>query len=123
LSKILGDAVKAAEQHDDVHDVHSLNSSQLLASEVAPPIDAVIDWKAVEAIPSRVRSMETDPLFVDDKTYLLVGLAGDLGRSIARYMVERGARYIVLSSRSPKIDQRWIDELATIGGEITVLPM
>jgi hypothetical protein len=38
-------------------------------------------------------------------------------------MVERGARYIVLSSRSPKIDQRQIDELATIGGEITVLPM
>jgi hypothetical protein len=123
ISNVLGDAVKAAEKRDDIHNVHLLNSSELLSSEVAPPIDAVIDWRAAEFIPSRVRSLETDRLFVDDKTYLLVGLAGDLGRSIARYMVERGARYIVLYSRSPKIDQRWIDELATIGGEITVLPM
>jgi SAM-dependent methyltransferase len=123
LSKILGDAVKAAEQHNNVHDVSLLSSHELLSLEVAPPMEAVIDWRAAEFISSRVRSMEIDRLFVDDKTYLLVGLAGDLGRSIARYMVERGARYIVLSSRSPKIDQRWIDELATIGGEITALPM
>ena len=120
---MLGDAVKAAEQQDHVHEAHLLSSSELLSSEVAPPIDAVIDWRAAEVVPSRVRSMETDRLFVNDKTYLLVGLAGDLGRSIARFMVERGARYIVLSSRSPKIDQRWIDELAMVGGEITVLPM
>ena len=123
LSHLLCGALEAAEKHDDIHDVHLLNSIELLSSEVKPPIDAVIDWRGAEVIPSRVRSMETDRLFVDDKTYLLVGLAGDLGRSIARFMVERGARYIVLSSRSPKIDQRWIDELAMIGGEITVLPM
>jgi hypothetical protein len=123
LSDVLGDAVKVAEQQNHVHEVHLLSSSELLSSEVAPPIDAIIDWRAVEFIPGRVRSKETDRLLVGNKTYILVSLAGDLGRSIARFMVERGARYIVLSSRSPKIDQPWIDELAMIGGEITALPM
>jgi hypothetical protein len=38
-------------------------------------------------------------------------------------MVEGGARHVVLSSRSPKIDQKWIDDIATIGGNVMVLPM
>jgi hypothetical protein len=80
FSDIRADAIKASDEHDHVHDVHLLNSSELLSSEVAPPIDAVIDWKAVEGIPSRFGSMETDRLFVDDNIYLLVDLAGDLGR-------------------------------------------
>ncbi|POS76977.1 polyketide synthase [Diaporthe helianthi] len=85
--------------------------------------NAIIDWTSEQIIPSRVRSMEAGQTFVDNKTYLLVGLAGDLGRSIARFMVEHGARHIVLTSRSPKIDQRWIDEVTRLGGNIMVLAM
>ncbi|KAI9163910.1 putative polyketide synthase [Paramyrothecium foliicola] len=87
------------------------------------PLGSVIDWASEQKIPALVRSMETGRIFVSDKTYLLIGLAGDLGRSIARFMVERGARNIVLSSRSPKIDQRWIDDVTLLGGNIMVLPM
>lgn len=98
-------------------------SDIVLLGNAALDIDTLINWESEQIIPSRIRSMETDPIFVSDKTYLLVGLAGDLGRSIARFMVERGARHVVLSSRSPKIDQRWIDDITALGGNVMVLPM
>ncbi|KAK9645531.1 hypothetical protein V6Z96_007649 [Aspergillus fumigatus] len=63
-----------------------------------PKINAVVDWKSGQIIPSRIRSMEIDQTFVDNKKYLIIGLAGDLGRSIARFMVERGARHVVRRS-------------------------
>ncbi|RAH57195.1 hypothetical protein BO85DRAFT_35291 [Aspergillus piperis CBS 112811] len=37
------------------------------------------------------------------KTYLLVGMTGDLGRSVCHWMIIRGARCLVLTSRSPSI--------------------
>lgn len=64
LSNLLGGAVEAAEKHDDdIHDVHLLNTSEILSSEDKPSIDAVIDWRAAEVVPSRVRSMETQIVF------------------------------------------------------------
>lgn len=92
-------------------------SDIVLLGNAALDIDTLINWESEQIIPSRIRSVETDPIFVSDKTYLLVGLAGDLGRSIACFMVERGARHVVLSSRSPKIDQRWINDIYGAGGE------
>lgn len=62
-------------------------------------------------------------MFVSTKTYLLVGLAGDLGRSLARYMIKHGARHIVLSSRNPQVDEQWIIETKQMGGDVLVLPM
>lgn len=46
----------------------------------------------------------------EDATYLIVGGGGGIGRSIARRMVERGARHIVLLSRSGKTTSE-LDEL------------
>jgi NAD(P)-dependent dehydrogenase (short-subunit alcohol dehydrogenase family) len=39
-------------------------------------------------------------IFRPDGTHLIVGGTGGLGRSIAKYMIEHGARHIVLLSRS-----------------------
>ena len=122
-SRVLVEAVGIANKLGNDHNVALLKGKEILSSKGAPGINAVIDWKSEQIIPSRIRSIETDRIFVEDKTYLLVGLAGDLGRSIARFMVERGARYVVLSSRSPKIDQRWIDDITLLGGKAMVLPM
>lgn len=126
LREMVADAVATTSKLalDNSNDVSVLKGLDIVSSKGgAAGVDAIIDWKPVQIIPSRVRSMETDETFVDNKTYLLVGLAGDLGRSIARFMVEHGARHIVLTSRSPKIDQRWIDEITHIGGNIMVLAM
>lgn len=122
-SAALAEAVGTAEKLRNDGNVPVLKGQEILSLQGAPGLNAVIDWKSDQIIPSCIRSIETDTIFVQDKTYLLVGLAGDLGRSIARFMIERGARHVVLSSRSPKIDQRWIDDVTSLGGNIMVLPM
>ena len=38
--------------------------------------------------------------FCENSTYLIAGGLGGLGRSIARWMVQRGAKFLVLPSRS-----------------------
>ncbi|RAH47735.1 putative polyketide synthase [Aspergillus brunneoviolaceus CBS 621.78] len=122
-SQCLAEAVRVANKVSNSHGGSILKGNEILSLKEGPEVNAVVDWKSEQIIPSRVRSMETDQIFVDNKTYLLIGLAGDLGRSIARFMVERGARHVVLSSRSPKIDQRWIDDITLLGGNVMVLPM
>lgn len=60
-----------------------------------------------------------------DVSYLLIGGTGGLGRSIARWMSSKGARNIVLVSRSASINtkvQALIDELAAHGTTISVKP-
>lgn len=39
-------------------------------------------------------------LFSQNSTYLIAGGLGGIGRSIAAWMVERGARYLILLSRT-----------------------
>ncbi|TEA12870.1 Lovastatin nonaketide synthase mokA [Colletotrichum sidae] len=83
---------------------------------------SVIDWTADDRLQARVRAVDAGALFVKDKTYLLLGLSGSLGRSLARWLVTRGARHVVLSSRNPETpDPRWLAEIEGLGGSITVL--
>ncbi|KAI5920277.1 hypothetical protein F4810DRAFT_438322 [Camillea tinctor] len=58
-----------------------------------------------------------------DATYFLIGGTGGLGRSMARWMVGRGARHLVLVSRSGSATGKvkaLIDEAAELGAEIVV---
>ncbi len=51
--------------------------------------------------------------FRDDRTYLIAGGLGCLGRRIARWMIERGARHLLLLSRSGGGDEdakEFVDE-------------
>ncbi|KAI2602442.1 ketoacyl-synt-domain-containing protein [Hypoxylon sp. NC1633] len=58
-----------------------------------------------------------------DASYILIGGTGGLGRSMARWMVSRGARHLVLVSRSGSATgkvKELIDEAASVGAEIVV---
>lgn len=58
-----------------------------------------------------------------DATYILIGGTGGLGRSMSRWMVSRGARHLVLVSRSGSATgkvKELIDEAALEGAEIVV---
>ncbi|KAI1076604.1 ketoacyl-synt-domain-containing protein [Whalleya microplaca] len=62
-------------------------------------------------------------LLKPDATYILIGGTGGLGRSIARWMVSRGARHLVLVSRSGSATGKvkdLIDEAAEADAEIIV---
>lgn len=101
------------------HTLSSASSAQPLG------LSTLIDWNTnrEEKLSARVSPVDSGKLFVDDKSYLLVGLTGDLGRSLCRWMVLHGAKYVVLTSRNPKIDPRWIAHVEDLGGNVTVLSM
>ncbi|KAI5364416.1 putative secondary metabolism biosynthetic enzyme [Alternaria postmessia] len=74
-------------------------------------------------LPVTVKPLEPKGLFLPDKTYLMIGMTGDLGRSLCRWMAEHGARYVVLTSRNAEVDSAWIESMAAIGATVKVYKM
>lgn len=61
--------------------------------------------KIVVTVPQNPQSLEAEParretVLRGDRTYFFAGGLGGLGQSIATYLVERGARYLIFFSRS-----------------------
>ncbi|KAH0594700.1 Polyketide synthase [Metarhizium humberi] len=82
----------------------------------------IIQWHGEDSVPARVEPVvNRNDLFAADKTYWLVGLAGDLGRSICDFMVAQGARYIVLSSRNPEVNHEWVKDHAARGATVVYI--
>jgi acyl transferase domain-containing protein/NADPH:quinone reductase-like Zn-dependent oxidoreductase/acyl carrier protein len=77
---------------------------------------------------AHVRSVSTpDQLIVAEATYLITGGAGGLGLSIARWLVDSGARHVVLMGRRsrselPAAARQAIADLENAGVQIDVVP-
>lgn len=68
-------------------------------------------------------SSKQNQLLKADATYILIGGTGGLGRSMAKWMVGKGARNLVLVSRSGSVKgkvKELIDEQAAVGASIVV---
>ena len=74
----------------------------------APP---VLEWTRADPLEVLVPPLNFSHLFQSDKTYLMVGLAGELGQSLCRFMIRCGARHIVLASRNPTSNTDWLDDM------------
>ncbi|KAI1778541.1 Nonribosomal peptide synthetase 14 [Hypoxylon cercidicola] len=82
---------------------------------------AVVDWTGAQKLTVTQTPLVTRGLFSPNKTYLLVGLTGQIGQSMCRWMVGCGARHIVVTSRNPeKQGLLWRDELLRQGVNIVV---
>ncbi|KAL0938247.1 beta-ketoacyl synthase domain-containing protein [Colletotrichum truncatum] len=93
-------------------------------NEAPMDLTTIIDWRTTDTIQARLRPIDAGSFLAPDKTYLLAGLAKTMGRSLARWIVTHGGRYVVLSSRHPETpDCKWIEEMEELGGYVTVLPM
>ncbi|KAL2864256.1 uncharacterized protein BJX67DRAFT_383918 [Aspergillus lucknowensis] len=92
--------------------LHASTASQL----------TLIDWRSPGEIPVTISPVDSRPLFRPDRTYWLVGLTGGLGQSLCAWMVLHGARYVVLSSRNPKVDDRWTESMSSQGATVKILP-
>ncbi|KAF9632941.1 hypothetical protein BFW01_g3804 [Lasiodiplodia theobromae] len=75
----------------------------------------VVDWTATASVTVSVRPVESTVRFRSDRTYFLLGMTGDLGRSLCRWMVERGAKHFALCSRRPNEDQAWVKMMRAAG--------
>ncbi|KAF4631137.1 hypothetical protein G7Y89_g6997 [Cudoniella acicularis] len=76
---------------------------------------AVIEWTTRSEVSVNVRPVDSQVSLPNNKTYWLVGLTGGLGLSLCEWMVQRGARYFVISSRKPNVETAWLDEMRAKG--------
>ncbi|KAI0102477.1 putative equisetin synthetase [Nemania sp. FL0031] len=84
----------------------------------------VVDCSSLDAaIPANIQQIDSGVIFRADKTYFLVGMSGQVGQSLCQWMVEHGARYVVLTSRSPKVHPDFIKSMEESGATIKVLPL
>lgn len=73
----------------------------------------------IEAVPSK-----PTPSFLSDRSYLLVGGLGGLGRSVSTWMVENGARNLVFLSRSARESPEtadFLEELSSQGCQVQLV--
>ena len=83
----------------------------------------VVDWTISNRISVPITRLDSESvLFKANKTYWIIGLVSKLGTSLCDWMVKKGARTIVLTSRHPKIDGNWIATHARNGATIVIMP-
>ncbi|KAH7130903.1 hypothetical protein EDB81DRAFT_888200 [Dactylonectria macrodidyma] len=95
--------------------------SSVLDDTLSPA--TIIDWSAANEVTLRVNPINTTDMFSANKTYLLVGLTGDVGMSLCEFMVQNGARHIVVTSRNPKIDPLVVRHLHRQGASLRAVPL
>ncbi|KAF2281157.1 uncharacterized protein EI97DRAFT_472412 [Westerdykella ornata] len=125
LTQLLQEAVATVEKtstpEEDVHDIVVPLEQLGSASSFRPSI--VAEWSTENPLQVQVRALKPERLFARNKTYLLVGLTGQIGQSLAEWMVKNGAGCVCLTSRNPKVDQRWLDSFKGSGGEVKTYAM
>jgi phthiocerol/phenolphthiocerol synthesis type-I polyketide synthase C len=65
----------------------------------------LVTYTAGVPAPSRVEASSTQAVFDAEAAYLVIGGTGGFGFATARWMIERGARHLVLASRSGKLSE------------------
>ncbi|KAE8134361.1 hypothetical protein BDV38DRAFT_164443 [Aspergillus pseudotamarii] len=83
----------------------------------------IVNFECNNAVLATVAPLDCTGLFSSDKTYWMIGLNSELGLSICRWMIVHGARHIVITSRSGKVDAQWLDEIQSTNGNVKVYPM
>ncbi|KAI1296127.1 hypothetical protein F5Y03DRAFT_398957 [Xylaria venustula] len=110
---------------DDINRQSAAKNSKGITqlSDITPPdsaVDMTEDEDTAKGITS-ITSLVEHKTFVADKTYILFGMTGDLGISIARWMVENGARNVVLTSRHPNVPAGVFEFMSQQGAALRVV--
>ena len=83
---------------------------------------SLIDWASSGKVTARRNRFDHKKLFKADKTYWLCGMSGALGISLCDWMIERGMRNLVLTSRNPKVEDQWLRDHQMKGVRVEILP-
>ena len=113
------------EVNSQVNTTASTNSVSL--KETSNPIVDQVRFAILDCtdtpIQASVHPIDDGRIFRADKTFLLVGLTGELGQSLCKWMVEQGARNIVLTSRRPNVSEHFLDSFTATGATVKALSM
>ena len=105
----------------------ALNIPIIPLQDIAGKTAAHSEFAAVDCTSSTVRAaarpIDDGSIFRGDRTYLLIGLSGELGQSLCKWMIRQGAKNIVLTSRRPNIHPTFFQATADMGANVKGLPM
>ncbi|GAP93361.2 putative lovastatin nonaketide synthase protein [Rosellinia necatrix] len=124
LKSRLQDVVSSAilPSHDQVQDL-VVQLGQTYDPSTSYYTTSAIHWPSDASLKALVRPLDSRRLFSKDKTYVLAGVSGRLGQSLCEFMVSNGAGCVVITSRRPAIDQRWLNSFQGTDAIVKVLPM
>jgi hybrid polyketide synthase/nonribosomal peptide synthetase ACE1 len=114
---------KSKSQHigANISSDHVVSIQQIIAESRADwQPTSIIRWTTPGTVPLEIKPIDHNRLFSAQRTYLLVGLTGDLGLSICQWMVDNGARHLVIASRNPKVDPAVVQLLERKGARLVV---
>lgn len=108
--------------------VTELRQGQMEMNTVGSPFKqqtptSIISWEGLDSIPINIKPLDFCKMFSDNKTYFLVGLAGELGMSLCEWMFDHGARHFAITSRNPKIDPNTMKYLQRKGANIQMFSL
>lgn len=83
---------------------------------------AILDWASSDRIPITVQPATTAVSFAPDKTYIIVG-SSDLSQSLGEWMINSGARRIVMTSRNPNVVSGWAQDMESKDAIVDLKPM
>ncbi|KAA8894529.1 hybrid PKS-NRPS [Sphaerosporella brunnea] len=107
----------------EIEAANKVSAGDLSDSNARKHSICIIDWTQASTYQVNLQPLNPRDLLSHDKTYLLVGLTGDLGRSLCRWMIVNGGCNLVLTSRHPSVDSRWLEEMRGMGANIRVISM
>jgi len=122
LVSLLEDAASRASRH----------VAQEIPSSPVIPLDqisqardslTIVDWRSSDIVTLQITPINGKRLFSKDKTYLLVGLTGQIGQSLCEWMARNGAGCICLTSRSPNVSEQWLEPFKALGTIVKVFTM
>jgi SAM-dependent methyltransferase len=83
---------------------------------------AIVDWMAQQSLPVQITRLDNGIIFKADRTYWLCGMSGALGISVCDWMIDRGVKHLVITSRNPQVEQSWIEDNKRSGIDVRLMP-
>ena len=84
---------------------------------------SAVHWAHEGQVQVQFRKLDSERLFSPDKTYLMLGLTGQIGQSLCEWMIQNGAGTVVLTSRNPKVDPLWLESVQKSGSTVKVFSL
>ncbi|KAI0411933.1 hypothetical protein F5X98DRAFT_383165 [Xylaria grammica] len=123
LQARLAEAVSNAEYPRELVDDLVVQLEKIVDPSISYHLTSTIHWPSSGVVKANVRPLDSRSMFSKDKTYLLAGVSSRLGQSLCEFMVPNGAGCVVLTSRRPAVDERWLESFRGTNAMVKVLPM
>ncbi|KAI0398721.1 putative polyketide synthase [Xylaria palmicola] len=128
VSSILRRTMEAVAQVMGEQEIDKLASPSIrleaLVNSVHPRnLLTAVEWATTAPLPVHVTRLDSKPMFRGNgSTYWIIGMSRALGISLADWLISKGVVNLVITSRDPNIDQRWIASHKHRGITIAVVP-